>query len=124
MKYTHLYVDKNGASQFGEGTFELNPVDFAPPAPPIDVSNPWPAERMLPCRLPAGWFGDRHPAPARQFWIQLSGEIEVQVSSGETRRFRAGDVALVEDTFGEGHTTRVVSDVDVLAVFVQFPTDP
>ncbi len=51
---------------------------------------------------------DWHCVPRRQFIVLLDGEIEVEVTSGEKRRFRGGDVVLVEDTTGTGHRTRSV----------------
>jgi quercetin dioxygenase-like cupin family protein len=68
---------------------------------------------------PTGWFGDWHPAPRRQLFVALAGELEVTVSDGEARRIRAGDVVLTEDTTGKGHTTRVIGDTPVRSVIVQ-----
>jgi hypothetical protein len=55
--------------------------------------------------------------------VQTTGELEVQVSDGEIRRFRPGDVVLVEDLRGQGHTARVVSDDAVCGVYVQLPDE-
>ena len=46
-------------------------------------------------RLEAGYSGDWHPAPRRQFDFILSGRIELTASDGEVRSFvdlRAGPV--------------------------------
>jgi hypothetical protein len=59
-----------------------------------------------------------HPAPRRQLFCNLRGEYEVTASDGTVRRFPAGSLLLLEDTSGEGHTTRFVSDDDVLVVSV------
>ena len=59
---------------------------------------------------PLGRFADWHHAPQRQCLIQLSGEVEVGLSSGRTVRYKPGDARLAEDLTGEGHTTRVVGD--------------
>ena len=67
---------------------------------------------------PPGWHGDWHPAPQRQWIIILSGELEVEVSDGEIRIFGPGSVVLVEDTFGKGHVSRVVSRERVYCVVV------
>ena len=58
-----------------------------------------------------GRFSDWHNAPRRQYIITLSGEGEIGLEDGTTRRLRAGDVNLAEDMTGKGHTTRVVGDV-------------
>ena len=56
---------------------------------------------------PVGRFIDWHPAPRRQFVIILSGQLEIGLGDGSKHIFGAGDARLVEDTTGEGHTTRV-----------------
>ena len=121
MKYTRIYCDVDGESHFEDVYVEVAPVDFAPPASPLNLAAPLEAERAILCEFPAEWFGDWHPAPRRQFIFQMSGELEVQVSDGEIRRFSAGSLGLLEDTSGKGHLTRVVGNSGVDAVFVQLP---
>jgi quercetin dioxygenase-like cupin family protein len=70
-------------------------------------------------RTPSGWFGDWHPAPKRQFFCCLSGEIELIASDGEVRVFRSGDVFLLEDITGKGHRSRVLGRADFVAAVVQ-----
>jgi len=57
---------------------------------------------------PRGEFLDWHPAPRRQFVIVLSGQLEIGLGDGSKHVFGAGDARLVEDTKGQGHTTRVL----------------
>ena len=121
MKYTRIYCDVDGESHFEDVYVEVAPVDFAPPASPLNLAAPLEVERAVLCEFPAEWFGDWHPAPRRQFIFQMSGELEVQVSDGEIRRFSAGSLGLLEDTSGKGHLTRVVGNSGVDAVFVQLP---
>ena len=52
---------------------------------------------------------DWHNAPQKQYIIILKGEVEIEVSTGEKRIFRGGDVLLVEDTEGQGHKSRAIS---------------
>jgi hypothetical protein len=61
---------------------------------------------------PAGWFGDWHPAPRRQFMVKLAGETEFVASDGERRRIAPGMVLVLEDTGGKGHQSRVVGPDD------------
>jgi hypothetical protein len=44
----------------------------------------------------------------------LQGEYEVTASDTDVRRFAAGSVLLLEDTWGKGHSTRVIGKDDVL----------
>ena len=119
MKYTRVYADESGESHFEDMEVEFSSVDFAPPAPPLDLSAFTPATQYGFLRAPAGWLGDWHPAPRRQIIFYLAGEIEAEVSDGEVRRFRPGSVTLVEDTTGKGHKSRVVGTTDVLSAVVQ-----
>jgi quercetin dioxygenase-like cupin family protein len=67
---------------------------------------------------PPGNFIDWHPAPRRQYIISLSGQIEIGLGDGSTFIYGPGDARLVEDTSGQGHTTRVVGDQPSLTAVV------
>ena len=47
---------------------------------------------------------DFHPLPERRLIIHLSGEVEIGASDGSKRVLRAGDIRLMEDVSGKGHT--------------------
>jgi quercetin dioxygenase-like cupin family protein len=119
MKYTQLYIDDASNSHFKdvEVCFEL--TNFAPPAPPVGLSNYTAASQLVFFKIPFGWFGDWHPAPRRQFFCCLSGAAELTASDGEARIFRSGDVFLLEDVRGKGHTTRVLGKEDFVAAIIQ-----
>lgn len=121
MNYTRTYADSTGISHFEDVEIELEQANFAPPAPPIFLSSFNPALQYAFVTLPAGWYGDWHPAPKRQFSLILSGEIEVQTGDGELRRFKTGSIHLMEDTNGKGHIARVVGKSDVFAAVIQLP---
>ena len=65
-----------------------------------------------------GWVGTPHPSPRRQLFIVLAGEMEGVASDGQVRSIRAGQVLLMEDTFGKGHSSRVVGDDYMLSAIV------
>jgi len=117
--YVRLYADTNGESHFADEEMELKSVNFAPPSPTVDISAFTPVKNFVMLRTPAGWFGDWHPTPHRQFFFFLNGEVDVQASDGNVRRFGPGSVVLVEDTTGAGHTTRVTTDGPWIAAVVQ-----
>ncbi len=121
MDYTRIYAGPDGASHFGDGSVELQEVAYAPPAPPYFISQPEAASAVVMTTIPPGWVGDWHPSPRLQWWFQLGGELEVEVSGGEKRRFVAGSIVRVEDTTGAGHVTRVIGAEPVRAVYVQLP---
>lgn len=117
--YARLYSDDAGESHFDDVEIELNSTEYAPPAPPLELSAFTPATQFAFMRTPSGWSSDWHPSTARNMFFVLTGEWEVTASDGETRRFTAGSVLLVEDTKGKGHTSRVVGDTDSVAAVVQ-----
>jgi hypothetical protein len=117
--YTRLYTDADGESHFEDIEIDLASTEYAPPAPPLDLSSFTPAAQFGFMRAPAGWSSELHPSAARNIFFVLSGEWEVTASDGEARRFAAGSVLLAEDTIGKGHASQVASDTDSLAVMVQ-----
>ena len=119
ITYTHLYSDDSGESHFEDIEMALTLSDYAPPAAPLSLSAFLPASQVGFVNAPAGWASDWHPSSARNLFFVISGEWEVTASDGETRRFGVGSVLLVEDSNGQGHSSRVVSEVDSLAALVQ-----
>jgi hypothetical protein len=117
--YPRLYADADGESHFEDIEIDLISTDYAPPASPLDLSSLTPAMQFGFMRAPAGWSSDWHPSATRNIFFVLSGEWEVTARDGETRRFAAGSVLLVEDTSGKGHASRVLGDTDSLAAIVQ-----
>jgi hypothetical protein len=71
MTYARIYADEGGESHYEDIEVELTPRDFAPPAPPLHLSPMTPATGVAFVRFPAGWDGDWHPTPRRQFFIFL-----------------------------------------------------
>lgn len=114
-------ADDDGGSCFDTVTIDLVAQVFAPPAPAFDVSQPIAAEQVVFFSVPAGYVGDWHPSPRNQFYVQMSGALEVVVSSGERRCLEAGDVLWVTDTIGAGHQSRVVGAEPSTGCFVQLP---
>ena len=113
--YVRIYTDDDGETHFSDEPIELQSMDYAPPAPPMQVSAPHDTRQFVFVGAQPGWVGDWHPSPVRQFVFILSGDFEVKVSDGETRTFSAGTVGLLEDTTGKGHHTRVTSTEPALA---------
>ena len=119
--FTRLYTAPDGQSHFEDLDAELDLTDFAPSEPPLYLSAFSPATQFSFFGAPAGWHSDWHPSSARNLFVVFSGEWEVTAGDGETRRFGGGSVLLVEDTTGKGHTSRVISNEDSLALVVQLP---
>lgn len=113
-----IYSDPAGETHFGDLEIALVEASYAPPAPPFWVAAGAKTQNCIFARLSIGWSSAWHPTPTRQYFIQTGGELEVSVSDGARRRLLPGQVILVEDTHGKGHTTRVVGDNDVTGLFI------
>ena len=55
--------------------------------------------------LEPGRYLDWHPAPFRRWQVGLVGRTTIGLSDGTSHTFMPGDVRLIEDTTGKGHTT-------------------
>jgi hypothetical protein len=119
MSYTKLYSSEDGQSHFEQFELALTLSEYAPPAPPLELSAMMGAGECGFMKAPAGWQSDWHTSTARTLFVVLSGEWEVTASDGECRRFSTGDVLLVEDTTGKGHASRVVSQAESVAVLIR-----
>ncbi len=121
MKYIRLYTDPTGETHLEDVEVCFERVEFAPPAPPLDLSEYHASTRYAFCRFPVGWYGDWHPTPRRQVFFLLSGGMEVEVSDGEVRTIGPGSIVLLEDRTGKGHISRVIGETDVISAVVQLP---
>ena len=112
MKVTRLFTGSDGRSHFEDCSPETRP----------DRRETRAATGVFLHEFPAGTVLDWHPSPRRQFVVVVSGRLELDVGEGEPRRFGPGDVRIMEDTTGRGHTTRVIGDEPaVLAVVALTP---
>ena len=119
MKVLRIVADGQGRSRFEETDVQIRLEDFAPPAAPLGVSAFQSASRWGFLRLPVAWDGNWHPTPARQLIVCLSGQFEITVGDGRSRRFGPGEMVLLEDTGGTGHVTKVVGSREVECLSVQ-----
>ena len=62
---------------------------------------------------------DFHPLPERRLIIHLSGEAEIGLSDGTKQIFRPGDVRLMEDVTGRGHTHRDLSQNSAVYILLR-----
>jgi quercetin dioxygenase-like cupin family protein len=70
-------------------------------------------------RITSGEYNyDFHPAPRRQYVVNLEGEVEIEVGDGTRRILRTGDILLAEDTTGQGHISRAVAGKPRKSLFI------
>ena len=118
MKITRIRADADGVTRFDEIDIPLEDAGLIG-----RLSQPAAAESVVFRETGAEYDYDWHPAPARQLVVLLDGEIEIEVGSGEIRRFAGGEVLLLEDTTGRGHRTRNVGAVPRRSLFVPLAPD-
>jgi hypothetical protein len=113
MRVTRIATRADGETQFSDVEIPLADAGAIG-----RLSEILPATGVVFRETPADYDYDWHPAPRRQYIVLLDGEIEITVGDGETRRFRGGDVLLVEDTEGRGHRTRTVDGRTRRSIFI------
>lgn len=119
MKMLVTTEGEDGVSFFEERDVPMRTGDFAPPAPPMLVSQEAPAATLLFLELPPGWTGARHPSPRVQIAACLSGVMRVTTGDGASRDVTPGSVWLMLDTGGQGHESAVVGDEPVRLAVTQ-----
>jgi hypothetical protein len=103
MRITRLYTGKDNQSHFDEIEIQLESrglLGFF--TEPIGV------KAFFFREVSAKYHYTWHNVVCREYVITLEGRAEIEVSSGEKRRFGKGDVLLAEDISGQGHKTRVI----------------
>jgi hypothetical protein len=113
MTITRVYSDEQGESHFEQREVELRDAGEIG-----HLSEPFPARSVIFRKNDPGYDYDWHRAPQRQFIVLLDGAIEIEVSDGERRPFRGGDILLMEDTTGRGHRTRHLETAERRSVFI------
>lgn len=116
MKITRVYSTQDGASHFEDLDITLHDAGEIG-----RLSEPTAAGHVVFRENAPDYNYDWHPAPARQFVVLLDGAIEIEVSDGEKRAFRGGDVLLLEDTSGKGHRTRTTDGKPRRSMFITLP---
>jgi hypothetical protein len=103
MHVHNLYVDDQGETHWRDIE-----IDWVEEGLGGKLSQRFPATGIIFRQVPATYDYDWHPAPRRQYIINLDAGVEITASDGESRVIGAGEVFLVEDTKGKGHLSKAV----------------
>jgi hypothetical protein len=103
MRIHRLFVDAKGESHFQDVE-----VEFTESGPSGRLSPRLPATGIIFREVPPTYDLDWHPAPRRQYIINLDAGAQLTASDGESRKIGAGEVVLVEDTWGKGHLSKAL----------------
>ena len=113
MRIHNLYVDDQGETHFRDIE-----VAWEVEGPGGKTSARLPATGIIFRATPGSYDLSWHPAPRRQYIINLDGAVKITASDGETRVIGAGEVFLVEDTWGKGHLSQAVDGKFRHSIFV------
>ena len=113
MRIHNLYADAQGESHFRDID-----VEWAEETRSGKLSKRLPATGIIFREVPPTYDLDWHPAPRRQYIVNLDAGVQITASDGESRVIGAGEVILVEDTKGKGHLSKVVGQKVRHCIFV------
>jgi hypothetical protein len=113
MRIHNLYCDADGQSHFRDIE-----VEWVEETNAGRLSRRFPANGIIFRQVPASYDLDWHPAPRRQYIINLDAGVELTASDGERRRIGAGEVILVEDVSGKGHLSKALESKLRHCIFV------
>ena len=103
MRIVRIYTGADGESHF-----EDVPMQFVGDGHFGRISKMVPARGVVFREVDGNYDLDFHNAPRRQYVVNLTGSVEIEVGDGTKRVFGPGDILLAEDTTGRGHISRNV----------------
>ena len=113
MRIHNLYVDEKGETHFRDIE-----VEWKNEGPGGKTSATFKATGIIFRETPGTYDYSWHPAPRRQYIINLDGGVQITASDGEARVINAGEVVLVEDITGKGHLSKSVGGKMRRSIFV------
>jgi|SRR4051812_14764414 len=113
MRIHNLYVDATGETHFRDVE-----IEWVQESRGSRLSERFPATGIIFRQVPPTYDLDWHPAPRRQYIINLDAGVQITASDGESRVIGAGEVLLVEDTTGKGHLSQAVGNQLRHCIFV------
>ncbi len=116
MQITRVYTGDDGESRFETITVALTEGRYG------SLSDLFAAEGVMFRTTPVGGELDFHNAPRRQFVVNLSGVVEIEVGDGAKVRLHGGDILLADDVSGRGHITRDIEGPR-RSLFIPLPED-
>ena len=113
MRVHNIYVDDAGETHWRE--IEVNWVEERRGS---KLSARLPATGIIFRETSGDYDLDWHPAPRRQYIINLDAGVKITASDGEAREIGAGEVILVEDVHGKGHLSQSIGGKMRHSIFV------
>jgi hypothetical protein len=113
MKIHNLYTDAHGESHFRDIE-----IDWAEERRGSKLSKKMPATGVIFRETEAEHNITWHPAPRRQYIVNLDAGVKITASDGESRFIKAGEIILVEDTHGKGHLSDHIENKIRHSIFI------
>ena len=102
----------------GESHFEDLAVEFPQNGALGRISKMVPARGVLFREVDGDYDLDFHNAPRRQYVVNLTGSVDIEIGDGTCRRLGPGSILLAEDTTGRGHKSRNVAGEPRTCLFI------
>ena len=113
MKIVRIYTGADGESHF-----EDTEVAFGEQGIYGRLSEMVPARGVIFREVAGDYDLDYHNAPRRQYVVNLTGSVEIEVGDGSKRILGPGEILLAEDTTGRGHISRNVGGEPRTCLFI------
>ena len=113
MRIHNIYADEKGETHFRDVH-----VEWTKEGPGGKLSDTIAAKGVIFRQTPGSYDYDWHPAPRRQYIVNLDAGVRVTASDGEVREIGAGEILLVEDTHGKGHISQAIGGQMRHSVFI------
>jgi len=118
VKLTRLFSGDDGESHFDVVDIPLHPGgEIGLLSSPLEVRT------LILRETPGDYHYQWHNAPCRQYIVMLEGAVDIEIGSGEVRRFGPGEILLAEDTEGRGHISRAVDGKVRKSLFITLPEE-
>ena len=109
MGISRLYTGSDGLSHIEDIDLDSHP----------ELQELQKVEGIWIAKCPAGPTLPQVPEPAKRWMVVLSGRFEAGLPDGSKHQYVAGDIRLVEDTTGPGHTSRFVEPTAFMVIEVE-----
>jgi hypothetical protein len=116
MNYVRIFAGPDGESHFEDVDVPLSGAGAS------RISEVFATTGTLMRHTSGAYDLDWHPAPRRQFVVNLTGSVEITASDGESRILGPGEILLADDTTGKGHKSRAVGGEERLSQFIFLAT--
>ena len=113
MQITSVFTGDDGHSHFEELSVEL-----ADQGAVGAISAMWPTKGVIFRSVGGDYDLGFHNAPRRQFVVNLTGSVDIEISDGAVKRPGPGSILLAEDTTGRGHKSSSVAGEPRTCLFI------